>query len=487
MADITNIFVQLATNKLTHSILLPLAAALLSLGITHNGNLVRRVIALILWLQIPFLICLFGDLLLDQDLQIELVSGFVITRTSFLFLLLTTFVFANALSHAPVFFEQERQAYNEPRLHVRWFYFASSVFLLSMYFVFICDNLGYLWISIEATTLSSALLVYYARTKHALEATWKYLIICSVGIAFALFGTVLIFAASQHGAGTHGTLNISELTKASTTLNYPLLRLGFVFCLLGYGTKAGIFPLHSWLPDAHAEAPAPASALLSGALLNGALFAIYRLSEIVSGHPSLARQLPLALGTITVVAASFFLVRQFSLKRLWAYSSIENVGLMLVAIGLASPALFFLQALNHSLAKASLFLLSGNVIQATGAKELSDIKGILVLSPVWAVLIALSAFAVTGAPPFGSFVSEIYILMQSADKHLWIIVAALVFALTLSFIAVFIHVARFIWGQPKPNTRQFSPWASSIFPAILIFCTLIAGTSGAVKYLVPLP
>ncbi len=310
---------------------------------------------------------------------------------------------------------------------------------------------------------------------------------CWLHFAFALFGTVLIFASSQHGAGSHGTLNISELLRSGGTLNYPLLRLGFVFCLLGYGTKAGIFPLHSWPPDAHSKAPAPASALLSATLLNSALFAIFRISEIVSAHGTLARQILLVLGTITVVAASFSLVRQFGLKRLWAYSSIENVGLMLVAIGLASPDLFFLQALNHSLAKVALFLLSGNIIQATGTKELSEIKGLLALSPTWAVLLGMAAFAVTGAPPFGSFISELYILVESADKHLWVVVIALTFALTLSFIAVCIHVGRLIWGTERPSFTAFRPVASSVFPAILLLCSLLAGTTAALQNLVPLP
>ena len=225
--------------------------------------------------------------------------------------------------------------------------------------VFISNNLGCLLMHNEATTLFSAPLVYFERTKNALEATWKYVIICSVGIALALLGTVFFFAASQHGLFTEGTLNLTSLIAKASSLNYPLMRLGFIFCLLGYGTKAGIFPLHSWLPDAHSEAPAPASAMLSGALLNTALFGIWRISQIViasHGH-SLIMQMLLDVGVVTVLAAALFLIRQHGFKRMWAYSSVENVGIMLVAIGLGSAPLFLLQAINHSLVKVALFLL----------------------------------------------------------------------------------------------------------------------------------
>jgi hydrogenase-4 component F len=416
-------------------------------------------------------------------------SGFAVDRIGALFALLTTFVAASSISHAKIFFKNE-EAHAEDGFDdkVSLFYFCANLFLLAMTSVCLSDNLGYLWISIEGTTLASAPLVYFAQTKHALEATWKYLIICSVGIAFALFGTILIFAASQQGLAQN-TLSISKLIETARGLDYPLLRLGFVFCLLGYGTKAGIFPLHSWLPDAHSEAPAPASAMLSGSLLNCALLAIWRLVSIVlaSGHPALALTLPLAMGVTTVLAASFFLVRQSGLKRLWAYSSIENVGLMLSAIGLGSASLFFLLALNHSLAKVSIFLLSGNIIQSTGKYQIHDIKGILNASPVWAFLLTCSAFAVTGAPPFGAFIAEWALLAQSADTRLWWVVAILVFALALTFIVVCFHVGRCIWGNPSASTKVSNQFAGSIIPALLLFSTLAAGSTGITSYLVKLP
>lgn len=398
-------------------------------------------------------------------------------RTSACFIVLTSIVAAAAISHAQIFFAREESGSHPPDLaNVRQFYVLAFLFLLAMTFVYVFDNLGFLWMSIEATTLVSAGLVYFHRTKDALEATWKYFIICSVGIAFALLGTIFIFAASQY-AIDEGTLTISRLIEMAPRLNVPLLKLGFVFAFLGYGTKAGIFPLHSWLPDAHSEAPAPASAMLSGSLLNCALYAIWRLTSIVdaSRHFSSAREIVVWAGALTVIAAGIFLVRQHGIKRLWAYSSIENVGLMALAIGLGSLPLFLLQALNHSLAKVALFLLSGNIIQSAGTKQLKDLRGMFYISPFWGILFMLAACAVTGAPPFGAFISEWLILARGAEFHEVGPVALVIAGLALSFIAVSVHVGQILLGTPRKGVAGFSPILSSLIPCALLVCTLLLG------------
>lgn len=456
----------------------PLVAAILTSCI-KEPKLFRRTFAAMCWAHLGIVAYASRHLIRPEMSEIFLSPDFILSRIGALFILLTGFVVACSLTHAVAFFEREQANSTESNARSeKMFYLSAALLLLSMTFVFLCDNLGFLWISIEGTTLSSATLVYFSRTKHALEATWKYLIICSVGIAFALFGTILIFASSQHCTIlSEGSLSLVALTKNATQLQYPLLRLGYIFCLLGYGTKAGIFPLHSWLPDAYSEAPAPASAMLSGALVNCALYSIWKISQMVGAahQGSVATTLPSVLGAVTVVAASLFLVHQHGIKRLWAYSSIENVGLMLVAIGLGSGSLFYLQALNHSVSKTALFLLSGNIIQATGTKRLSEIKGILTTSPAWGILFALAALSVTGAPPFGAFISEWMILTASSDARMWWIVGALTFGLALSFIAVSVHVAKILLGTPKKQTAAFSPIASSVIPAILISLTMAAG------------
>lgn len=363
--------------------------------------------------------------------------------------------------------------------HIRLNYACSMFFVMAMFAVFTCKNLGFLWVCVESTTLISAPLVYFNRTKNALEATWKYLIICSVGMSFALLGTLFIFAAGQHGAVTGGTLETYRLIELAPNLDYKLLRFGFIFCLLGYGTKAGMFPLHTWLPDAHSEAPAPSSALLSGSLLNCALFAIWRVTEIVTAapHARMAQEITIWAGTLTVLAASFFLIRQHGLKRLFAFSSIENVGIMLVAIGLNSAGLFFLQALNHSIAKVALFLLSGNIVQGTGKKYIAEQGGLMASAPGWAVLLAIGVFSVTGAPPFGTFLSELLILLKAIDMHCYTNAIILVIGLALAFIVVCMHIGRVFLGGANQHMKYFNPVLTCMVPAILLLASLLLGLS----------
>lgn len=466
---------------------LPFIAAFIP-AVCSQKSVVRKTVPLLCWLQLGVLIYKLAPLISDSSRTIVFSEYYIADNMGALFLLLTTVVCASALTHAESFFVNEENSNSSYDLkNERLFYSCASIFLLAMSLIFLSDNLGILWIGMEATTLSSAALVYFNRSRHALEATWKYLIICSVGIAFALLGTFLIFAASQYGAIPHGSLSISRLIANAAALQYGLLKLGYIFCLVGYGTKAGIFPLHSWLPDAHSEAPAPASAMLSGALLNCALFAIWRFSQIVGAahHESLASSLPLTLGGVTALAAGFFLIHQHGIKRMWAYSSIENVGIMFMTIGLASPPLFFLQALNHSLAKVSLFLLSGNMIQLTGTKKLSELKGLLKRTPASGILMALSAFAVTGSPPFGAFISEWLILSRCIEHKHWFAFVALMVALALSFVAVCIHVCGILFGTPKQTDPGAVPVrTATMIPALLLACALLAGITSLPSYLI---
>jgi len=458
----------------------PILGAALTAGSARIEK-VRRTIIIISWLQVISVAVLCLPVLLGNVSILQFTPDFAVDRIGAYFLMLTNFVCACSLSHAPTFFRNESLFAGKtvPPQHERMFYASASLFLLAMNFVFLSDNLGLLWVSIEATTLFSAGLVYFSRDKHALEATWKYLMICSVGIAFALLGTILIFASSQHGAIQGGSLNVRQLLGCAKQLEPKLLELGYIFCLLGYGTKAGIFPLHTWLPDAHSEAPAPASAMLSGALLNCALFAIWRITELVrlTEHHAICESVPIFWGALTALAAGLFLVHQYGIKRLWAYSSIENVGIMLVAIGLGSPLLFFLQALNHSVAKVALFLLSGNIIQYYKTKDLSQIRGLLQVSPTCGILFAICAAAVTGMPPFGAFIAEWLILAKSADATQGIAVGILLVALAISFVAVSIHVARVLWGTPKSEIALSGTFAKYLIPSLLCLCTIVLGLS----------
>ena len=460
-------------------IVIPLTLAVLSIACRRYQFVAKSSIPLV-WCHLLLTFLFVAPVLRGRPLNLP--DGFLVDRLAACFLLLTAFVFACSLTHARRFFDKEIE--RSPQIldkHIRLFYCFSFLFLLSMQTVFVCGNLGWLWISIEATTLISAGLVFFGRDKHAIEATWKYLIICSVGIAFALLGTVCIYVSSLYSPHLpHGSLDVTQLTSFAPELENTFRRLAFVFCLVGYGTKAGVFPLHSWLPDAHSEAPAPASAILSGSLLNCSLFAIFRLSQIAqsSNQSAVTTDLVIWAGSLSVLAASLFLVRQWGLKRLWAYSSIENVGLMLLAIGLGSGSLFFLQALNHSIAKVALFLISGNVIQITGTKALSEIRGLFSTSPSNSALLLVAAVAATGLPPFGAFIPEWSLLVDSAGRGLWIQFSLVLLGLSLSFIAISYHVGRILVGKPRVN-RGVGESPASIeslsIPTLLVLASLALG------------
>jgi hydrogenase-4 component F len=445
---------------------------------SHGADLLPRLGALLLVVELVLMALICRPALLSQRV-VPLAGGFAVDGLAAGFLLLTAGTVAAAAIQAAFLLPAEQHtAHRVSDRRLGMFYTLTALFLLSMIAVLTAQDLGYLWIAMEATTLMSAPLVYYHRSQNSLEATWKYLLLCSVGIAFALFGTVLLFAASQRTGDENGTLAIAGLLARAPALDPRLLRLSFVFCLLGYGTKAGLFPLHNWLPDAHSEAPAPASAMLSGALLNCALVALWRISRIMvaAGHGAVVQQTMIPMGALTVLVASLILVRQHDLKRMWAYSSVEHVGLMTLAIGLGSGSLFLLHAVNHSLVKNALFLLSGNILYLYGTKSLGKLAGLLKAAPGGALLLALAGFAVAGSPPFGTFVSEWLILRNLlASGQGW--AAGLVIAgLTLTFVAVASHVARILFGAAPALPVKLPPRSWLLVPAALIGLSLLAGT-----------
>jgi hydrogenase-4 component F len=460
-------------------LLLIVAAALM-----RRVRLLTRVAAGLALIQLGIAAAVCGPLLAVCSLPAPTGYGFRLDDIAALFVLLTTLVVTAALVHAVGFFDREEEGEHPPSARdVRQLYAFTALFQAAMYAVVCADNLGFLWISIEATTLVSAPLVYYHRSRTALEATWKYVIICSVGIAFAFLGTAVFYAATQRVDSLHeGTLSLTALVDNARLLPHGLLRLGFVFTLLGYGTKAGLFPLHSWLPDAHSEAPAPASAMLSGALLNCALVALWRTSDIMvaAGDGLFVRTTLLPMAVATVVAASLFLLKQRDLKRMLAYSSMENVGLMAAAIALGTHAGFALQAINHSLVKVGLFLLAGNLLQQYGTKSIREIRGVLTAQPAQGVLLVLAVIAVAGTPPFGSFLAEWQILSVAADGGHVLTVIGLVLALAVAFIALSVQAASMALGEAPPRTEGEPPGRAlglTAVPWLLVTASLLLGVA----------
>ena len=323
------------------------------------------------------------------------------------------------------------------------------VFLSAMTLVTASQHFGLLWVAIEATTLASAPLIHYHRHHRSLEATWKYLLICSVGIALALLGTYFLAAAARPGT----PLTFVGLISGAAGLNTGWLKAAFVLLVVGYGTKMGLAPMHTWLPDAHSEAPSVVSALLSGALLNCAFLAILRILAVcnAAGLGDLGRQTILVIGLVSMAVAAGLIIGQPDYKRMLAYSSVEHMGILSVGIGLGGVGDWgaLLHAVNHSLTKAALFLLAGNLLAAYGTKSSGDVRGALRSLPVTGALWIAGLFAILGAPPFGAFTSELTILRAAIDTGSWAVVSVysvLLAAIFAGMVAVLVRTAQGVRG-----------------------------------------
>jgi hydrogenase-4 component F len=297
-------------------------------------------------------------------------------------------------------------------------------FVAAMTLVCVTQHLALLWAAVEATTLASAPLVYFYRRRAALEATWKYLLVCSVGIALALLGTFFLGIAAATPESGAPPLVLPALVHAAPGMSRPWLKAAFVLALVGYGTKMGLAPMHTWLPDTHSQAPSPVSALLSGALLNTALLGILRFYQVclASGDAEFARTLLVLLGFVSIVVATAFMVRQADYKRLFAYSSIENMGIIAAGVGLGGGATYgaLLHAVNHSLCKAGLFFLAGNVLREFGTTSSAQVKGVLRRLPLSGALMTALFLAIGGIPPFGPFFSELVVFQGAIAASPWL-------------------------------------------------------------------
>lgn len=343
---------------------------------------------------------------------------------------------------------------------LRRYYALYYLFWTTMNLVCISNNLGLLWVAIEATTLSSALLVNFYADEQALEAAWKYVILCTVGIAFALFGTTLMYASSVQALGTTSSaLNWTTLMDGASQLDPNLVRLAFVFCLVGYGTKSGLAPLHNWLPDAHSQAPSPISAVLSGVLLNCALYGVLRFHLISSAAigAGFSTTLLIVFGLASIAIAIPFIATGNDLKRLLAYSSVEHMGVIAVGIGLGSALAFrgaVLHMLVHGLAKSVMFFAAGSLIHFYGTRRIGHMSGAVQVMPASGPMFVAGALAITGVPPFGTFLSEWSIAWGAISAgNLWVAVALLV-GLALIFASLAFHVLRVAFGPARRAAHQ---------------------------------
>ncbi len=349
------------------------------------------------------------------------------------------------------------------------------LFLAMMSLVTVSRHLGLLWVAIEATTLASAPLIYFHRHHRSLEATWKYLLVCSVGIGFALLGNVALVAAAS-GQET-AALGLDELLRLAPRLDRDWLEAAFLLFLVGYGTKMGLAPMHTWLPDAHSEAPSAVSALLSGALLNCAFLGILRAHQILgaAGAPELASAPLLTLGLFSMAVGGFFIVGQPDYKRMLAYSSVEHMGIAALAVGTGGVAVFgaMLHVLSHSLAKAALFLVAGNFLARYASKRAGDVRGGLAVQPASAALWLAGLFAITGMPPFSLFLSEFTILRGALDLTPWL-AAAFVALLAVPFVATVAVGLPMALGRSAAGIPHGREPASAIWPPALLAALVLA-------------
>jgi hydrogenase-4 component F len=346
-------------------------------------------------------------------------------------------------------------------------------FLAAMTLVTVSQQLALLWVAVEATTLASAPLIYFHRHHRSLEATWKYLLICSVGIALALLGIFFLAVAATKPDGSTVPLVVQELSSRAQQLNVPWFKAAFVLLLVGYGTKMGLAPFHTWLPDAHSEAPSVASALLSGALLNCAFLGILRTQQIcvAGGLADFSDRLLLVFGLLSMAVAAVFITGQTDYKRMLAYSSVEHMGILAVGVGLGGTAVFgaMLHVINHSLTKAMLFMVAGNLLAVYRTKNATDVAGALSVLPASGLLWVLGVFAITGSPPFGPFLSEFAILKAALDQGQAFVAIVYLGLLAIIFAAMAAPALAMAQGTPRENV--VAPAARSLalsaVPAIL--------------------
>jgi hydrogenase-4 component F len=398
-------------------------------------------------------------LVLGNQFLVDSLNVFLVALTAFV-------AFTTSLFSRP-YMRVERDHGRMTPGRLRLYHSMYQLFTFTMLLALLTNNLGILWVAMEAATLTTVLLVSVYRTPASLEAAWKYFILCGVGIAQALFGTILLYLAAAHALGGHEGLLWTTLESVKGQLQPTVVALAFVFLLVGYGTKVGLVPVHNWLPDAHAEGPTPISAVLSGLLLNVALYAIVRCKILADGalHSQFAGRLMIGFGLLSVVVAAFFLSRQRDIKRMFAYSSIEHMGLMTFAFGLGGPVATFAGLLHmtvHSLVKSSIFFTVGHATQTAGTQTMEDIRGLIRVSPTVGWGLMLGSLAILGMPPFGVFASEFLILTTAMRELPWA-TPFLLLALGVAFAAIFGRVQPMVFGETELKPLAHPPALLPVF------------------------
>jgi hydrogenase-4 component F len=394
------------------------------------------------------------------------------------FIVLSSFVGFTTSVFSATYIAHELETGRLKPVHLRFYHAMYQVLLFAMNLALVANNIGLMWVAIELATLTTVLMVGIYRTHEALEAAWKYFILGSVGIALALFGTILVYMAARPvvGEGLDGMV-WTVLIQRVAEFDPAFLNVAFVFLLLGYGTKVGLAPLHAWLPDAHAEGPTPISAVLSGLLLNVALYAVLRFKMLLAANPGALAPGPLmvTMGLTSLVFAGFMLYRRRDIKRMFGYSSIEHMGIIVFAFGMGGPLANFAGLLHmtmHSLTKSAIFFTVGHIAQVKGTQRIADIRGLTVTHPMLGWGLVVGVVAIAGMPPLGIFTSE-FLVVSSTFARNPLLALILVGGLLVGFGALLLRVQGLAFGEPMGSTAPVE--ASYVPTGMHLGLVLMAG------------
>jgi hydrogenase-4 component F len=457
----------MTVNGVTGVLLIPafaagLLAALPGYRATARINVLATTLTLLCALSLFFGRPAPGSYLLVDDLN----STFIV---------LTTFVGFTTSVFSATYIGHELAIGRLTPPFVRFYHAMYQVLMFALNLALVANNIGLMWVAIELATLTTVLMVGIYRTHEALEAAWKYFILGSVGIALALFGTILVYMAARPVVGEGLDAMVwSVLVKRASAFDPAMLDLAFIFLLLGYGTKVGLAPLHAWLPDAHAEGPTPISAVLSGLLLNVALYALLRFKMLLAANPAALAPGPLmvTLGLLSLVFAAFMLYRRRDIKRMFAYSSIEHMGIITFAFGMGGPLANFAGLLHmtmHSLTKSAIFFAVGHVSQVKGTQRIADMGGLTETHPLLGWGLILGVVAIAGLPPLGIFMSE-FLVVSSTFARAPLLAIVLVFGLLVALGGLFLRLNSIAFGEPRgPADKAHASYVPMFAHLTLVF------------------
>lgn len=444
---------------------IPVLALVASYRLSATLNVLACGLTLVVAISLPFVPRVRGDLLIVDDFNI-------------FFLVLTSFVSFTTSVYSASYISHELEIGRLTPVLLRFYHAMYQAMLGAMNLALVANNVGLMWVGVEVATLSTVMMVGTYRTPEAIEAAWKYFILGSVGIGLAFFGTILTYlAAAKVLGGGLPAMAWDLMAQNAAEFDPKILSLAFVFLLVGYGTKIGLAPFHAWLPDAHAEGPTPISAVLSGLLLNVALYSLLRFKIVLAGNAGAidVGAIMVVLGLLSLVFAGLMLFRRRDIKRLFAYSSIEHMGIATFAFGVGGPLANFAGLFHmsmHSLTKSAIFFAVGHIAQAKGTQQISKVSGLSMTHPVLALGFALGVIAIAGLPPFGVFMSE-FLLISAAIARRPLLTLVFVAGLVIGLAALLLRLHDLIFGAP---TKKADPVQASYIPLFLhLVLVLIAG------------